>query len=500
MRRDPPLLRPASVCALALLLALPASASAASAGLSASSLELSGAISSEGRLRAFALLDPAASPLDTQARPLPDPGFTLVAERVTLETATQDNSLPAGAPDGLASARTESRDFAGVQVAGTEDRRGYALAVFPVPGRPDPTWSSAGSCASMRPGQSSVYRPGTPAASQSVDVAGSVLWTDCAPAAWGVRGDFELVLWQWDGELTAGGRTEAFWSGKQPLPAAAQPLGQPAVGPERRLAFHVTGGELRLPAFLGADLAVYLLEPEVRMTGRALLSHAVGFVAATGQHAQGEAAEAVGQLVLAAGIASERIPLRLEASGASTAALQASDPITVPLAWAWWAVAALLALAVVVALVARRRSLLPRRVTPSMQEEAWSLFGHAETLVYEGRFRKARRLLDRAIRLDGTRPDFFALRARCRTALGDLRRAMRDHRQAHDGFPRIDSASKASNALEAARASSLSGLRDQAMAWLGLASRYDPSVVEDARDMPELVALVGAPNRARRPA
>ena len=501
--RDRPSPRSTQVALLiaAVLLGLPGHVSAAPQPLSASDLDLGGGVAAEGALRVLELLDPPSAAVTPGEADRPGPAFTLAADQLTVETVTRGLAAGAGA-DGP---RAESDSFHSALVTGTQTRVGFALAVLPVPGQPDPIWSSTGSCAWLRPGQASVHEIATPTSgpAPASDVAGSVLWEECADAAWQVRGDFDLFVWQWDGTIASDAREAAFWSGHRTaqtthgLPLTHEALSGADITGERHLVFHATAGELSLDAFHGSGTVVHLREPTAHLQGHASLYDVVGSDAG-GARGSGDRLEVRGALVITAGLATDRIPLRVE--GGNLGALSPSGMSSLaadPLVLAWWSIVALLALAVAMGL-ARRRGLMPRNVTPSMQEEAWSLFSHAETLVVEGRFRKARRLLNRAVRLDGTQPDFHALRARCRSALGDLMGARQDHRHAHDGFARVDSASKASNALEAARTSSLCGRKDEAIAWLGLAAGYDPSCIEDAWDMPELFGLVGSTNRPQK--
>ncbi|HUR64072.1 MAG TPA: hypothetical protein VM241_06300 [Candidatus Thermoplasmatota archaeon] len=494
--------------ALAILaLLLPALAPAEAApSLVASSMVATGAVSTQAALGALSLHDPAddlgpAAAASLAAPALPSPDFRLQATRITAATYVADPAVHAltavSAPP-----TTQWRNFTQAMVQGTEVRPGYRVFLFPLEGHAAPVWDESGTCAGAT-ASSVASLPGSGRAGapdHEANVEGAVAWAaGCdASAVRHVRGDFLLALWQWDARVESASGAQALPSGQEPLapaPGAAPAPGYPSatLSRDRQVFLAVTGGDLLLPALQAPQ--AFLFEPRVHAIGRVVLRGASGFLAAQGQEVQADEVSLAGDLTVTMAHGGDRAGIPMQVDGVLAGSPGAVLPKAGLPAWLWLAAIPLLG---VVPLVAWQRSLRPRRATPAAQRRALELYGHAETFAFEGEFGKARRLLDRAISLEGLRPDLFALRARCRAALGDTEAALRDHVQAHEGFPATDPDARASNAYEAARTCGRAGRRDEALSWLRLAAQYDPHCMDDATDDPILLALfTQAPGRQR---
>ncbi|HEX2066203.1 MAG TPA: hypothetical protein VHI93_05255 [Candidatus Thermoplasmatota archaeon] len=312
-----------------------------------------------------------------------------------------------------------------------------------------------------------------------------------------VRGDFMVSLWQWDAQVTSDSGTQPLPSGQEPMTPGGEAPGYPyiTVSRDRQVFLKVTDGDFLLPAYTADSSRLYLFEPGIQSIGSLTLKGVSGYLGAQGRDVHADELTLLGDFtVTVARSEGSGIPLRVESTSLGDGSPVAIGRGTLP-GWAW--AAGILALAAVPAgLALRRRRMLPYRATERSRKRALALFDYAETSTFEGDYRRARRLLDRAIRLEGLRPDFFALRARCRAALGDIEGALRDHLHAHEAFPATEPDALASNAFEAARTCSRAGQRDAALTWLRLAMQYDPHCTEDARDDPLLLPLfLQAPSR-----
>ncbi|MFO1534789.1 MAG: tetratricopeptide repeat protein [Thermoplasmatota archaeon] len=334
---------------------------------------------------------------------------------------------------------------------------------------------------------------------------GAVSWaTLCSgAAARRIQGDFLVALWQWDAEVESAAGIQRLPSGQEPV-VGGQTKAYPhaTVSRDRQVLLTVLEGDFALPEYFIATSQAYLFKPNVHVQapGNVTLLDAKGSLAEGKELNSSNITVSGTQTVSIQKIENKRIPVQLLSPAPSTGSATLLNP-SHSLAWLWLLCLPALA-AVPMWLVWRRQGLLPQSATAQGRARAMDLFGHAETFAFEGGFRRARLLLDKAIRLDGLRPDLFALRARCLAMLGDTDAALRDHLHAHEAFPAGDPDAKASNAYEAARTCNQAGRRDEALSWLHLAAQYDPYILDDARDDPALLSLFtsisGRPRRAER--
>jgi hypothetical protein len=493
--------------ALALLAIAAAVPADATPGLVASSLYGTGTVTTNGTLGALAFYDTtqrtAASPF-----PLPSSDFTLTAARVEARTYSQDyvHSIGTGGVPlkPQSGPQVQWQNFTQATLHGTAVREGYWVYVLPLTGHPAPEWAETSGCAQGRltssPSLVVDFNVGAP--STQANVGGSLTWAvPCpSPPVRHVRGSFLVSLWQWDASVESVSRNGNLQSGKEPMASGPKDLDL-SVSHDRQVLLEVLEGDFRLPTFFADWSQTYLFAPRIHTVGDVVLQNPEGFLAAQQKKVHESTLFLTGDFVLTTARSfTTGIPMTVEGVVASS-----PTAIGVPhinfLAWLWLLSLPALA-AVPMWLVWRRQGLVPQSATPQGRARAMDLFGHAETFAFEGGFRKARRLLDKAIRLDGLRPDLFALRARCLAMLGDTDAALRDHLHAHEAFPAGDPDAKASNAYEAARTCNQAGRRDEALSWLHLAAQYDPYILDDARDDPVLLSLFtsisGRPRRAER--
>lgn len=479
--------------------------------MTASSILATGGNSVQATLGGLTFHDPWSDGMSTtedvlKVPPLPSHEFALNGERIEVRTYVNEVAIHAGTVVSPAPT-SQWENFTHATVRGVDVRRDYWVSVFPLAGHSPPVWDETNLCASAAtssvtslPGPS---RAGAPAF--AADVGGAVSWTvtcEDPQATRHVKGDFVMSLWQWDAELESASGVHALPSGEEAQARDTVP-GYPRVGitRDRQVYLTVTGGDLLLPAFMESQM--FLFQPQLHVIGRTVLNGATGFLAIQGKDLNGDQVHLFGDLTVAmARQEGNVIPVQI--GGRLTDTVSSAAALVHPpssLAWLWLLSLPALA-AVPMWLVWRRQVLVPQSATPQGRARAVDLFGHAETFAFEGGFRKARRLLDKAIRLDGLRPDLFALRARCLAMLGDTDAALRDHLHAHEAFPAGDPDAKASNAYEAARTCNQAGRRDEALSWLHLAAQYDPYILDDARDDPVLLSLFtsisGRPRRAER--
>lgn len=493
---------PLTIVAFLLCLVGPA---AAGPDLTVSSLQGQGAVTTAGRFAAASFFSGASAPLDPP--PTTDPAFHLQAQDVRVRTYVDDHVTHAQVTSvGSPSPRVEDRNLTRATVTGTALRTDYWMSVFPLEGHAQPGWNDTSQCLDAMPTQGGVVHsnPHAGAPSDTTDTSGSIGWGYDCPGTRHVVGDFRVTLWQWDAHAEDAAGAVDLPSGEEPT--TPNPLlGYPYVAEsrDRQVVLDVTGGDLALPRLEGTPGYLFLFAADARIVGSLSLQGATGTIEATGEQASAKTVALAGDFhVLLTGTsgAGDRLPVAVlgQVAGGQHAAVQ-----QLPAGARWvWGISFVLAAAATVLVLAVRNGWRLLRHGHGDAERAMDLCSAAETLVLEGRFARARRLLDRAIRMDPLQPDFYALRARCRAGTGDFQRALEDHERAHEGFPFTDPDARASNALDAARASSRAGRTQEAVAWLRLAVKYDPSIRAMAADDPFLLGLVSRtsvrPKRADR--
>ncbi len=476
-----------------------AEASDVQGSLTVSQADLTGLTATSGPLGAFELASGGNVPVGAPSNAQASSPFSLRADALHLVVDEADivvHGIIASQPQGR---HHSENDYHAASVTGIVNRPGYWFVVQPMPGHAPPVWTDSITCNVARPtnAQSLTYSSQLGVhATLTADVQAAVHMQPCAPANATITGDFVLALWQWDVQLDS-------LEGRVSIPTGMQPLAGPSADPgatrDQEAFLEVTHGALTVPSELGDIAFVYVQQPEMVVQGRLDLHNPVGTLVRDGVAGPvgGLTLHLEGSLKLRAGPAQSGIPVAVsgQTAGPTSPATMATSPG--PAGWLWLDLLGAALVAIAIAALLRRR--LPTRVSPRRRAAASRALAHAHTSAEDSAWRQARRWATRAIRLDPSCADAYAVRARCHGALGKADLARRDHQEAQRRFPADEGEAMASNALTAARTFARLDLRDDALAWLDIARRHDPTLHEDAEGDPALRSLLGGwPSRRPR--
>lgn len=352
---------------LALLALLVDGATAAPTGhLSASSVEATGASTTTADLAGL------------YVRHATTPAFTLDADRLTVEnhhanvTIALQNQI--GSRYNINDNPRTIHDGPGL-LTGHDNRPRETLWVLPIEGHAPPLLSaSAVDCVTLEPPEKDTVTTrahvNTKEPDWGIDASRAAAWRTCTDATATLRGDFLLVLWEWDAILTAHGEARTLRTGHHDAYPGTPVEG--TIGSADELFITVRGGTLTLPLAPGAH-ELYIHVPRVeadswRFTDAAGTLPGVGAVEGTVRVAGSLAATITGTgagAPLGADVGGH--PERVEVNGeplAVAAPTAGASRISVSL---WVAFAVVVAGCAAVAWRMRR----PRRASPAvMSEEA----------------------------------------------------------------------------------------------------------------------------------
>lgn len=237
---------------------------------------------------------------ESETQPSPA-GFRLQASSVVVESTVRDPSAnAAGASAGLDPHTTgdEVRDAA---IVGLAARPGDRFDLFSLPQHAPPRLHAETGCTSWAASEDDevVRKPRVPTRSQrtaSAEVSNAVEVADCdASVAWTVTGDFLVLLWERDIEVSdAEGRREVR-SGRLP-PGGTSSM--PATGgglfsSDQEIYLYVRNGTLQLPMDAGTRA---WLAPEASLAARGSLRLAHATVGLAGETLRGGDVTLVGEV------------------------------------------------------------------------------------------------------------------------------------------------------------------------------------------------------------
>jgi hypothetical protein len=178
-------------------------------------------------------------------------------------------------------------EFNDARITGTVSREGRFLMVFPLPGTDMVVMAP---CAKAVAAQRFEVRAPSIMAARD-DLVGNTTQalevTPCVESGLGLRGDFVVVLWEWDGSIQAAESQTEFWSGKRPLETVDA---RPFLSQAQEVYLTVQDGEFRIngspdrPPKLFVD-SLDLSAPQVALTeGRIQSAVPIEGLPAGGQH------------------------------------------------------------------------------------------------------------------------------------------------------------------------------------------------------------------------
>jgi hypothetical protein len=429
------------------------------------------------------------------------PGFTLEAQRLRIETAHSAASVHLVATEYRHTSETTTADFDSALVEGVTQRDNYRFSVWPLTPASAVVVASSETCATLDSStQSRIERTALVDTRRSPDTAttgDAVEWTACPDGSLTIHGDFLLRLWEWDAELTTSdGQTISLPSGKRNLDGSP-PEGaldtSAFVGQATEQFIYARNATLTLPELSGT-YRLFVQDAQISAAESIRLSDASGSILDV--PVEGRVVVLRGDIVVQVTGAGQAAPLSALVAGDVSRLDVDGRIVSLPQAPAvafGLPIGAAIAALVLLGLLGRRAlvrralghglrggfqalvAMPPTRQARQLRETAWRHHGAR-------RNRQAVWCLSRAVRLEPDEPEHRALRAACNDALGHRRRALRDYQEAYGRALQDRGAAEV-----AYRASLLYGERGDARAaahWLRIALTRDRGLLRRAAAEP----------------
>lgn len=211
-----------------------------------------------------------------------DPAFRLSAAHLSVRAVVNDPTVRPGGglPAFSGNPTPDNQDYASAFVEGERTRAGYTLRIFALPSSALPSAVNAGGCSEhASPTAREQYEPFIPGPdperSPGFETRDSLEISSCASdRGWTVEGDFLVVLWEWDYQITVDGRTWTEMSGDTP---SETPIDQPATfaWKRREVFMYVEDGHLALPAI---PSTAWLREVDAQLSGTLTIDGTAGSI------------------------------------------------------------------------------------------------------------------------------------------------------------------------------------------------------------------------------
>ena len=442
-----------------------------------------------------------AAAVPTPAAELPDSDFSIVADRIDVQTDSADAFVAANAVSGPVPGPTAftpsptvhstSSSYSHVTMNGTTARDGQFLYGFPLEAGDVVVHLSCASASPSPEASGTVHAPAmiTPGSAMDADVSKAVKVDPCDGSHLEICGSFRVAAWERDGTITADEGNFNFWSGKRDIDGA--PSTRPVLSKAQEVLVNVLSGCLTMSGAAAVFPSIYLNSLDLDQASAIRLDNATGQVPSVGQ-LTGHTVALTGELAASIQKSPEGLVVKV-ANGirsvdvdGQVVAFQSTIATPVHHAWVpWLAIGAAVVLAVppVVAVPVRTVRIRRARLLDRIVYQA-------EVQFMRSKFDEAQSRVEHVLERDANHGEALALLARLRDQSGDWEGADNAWARAERMFrQRGDLARCAELGVEAGEAAARAQAERKALAWLK-GVQQDSSAHRDATCQPHTEPLL----------
>lgn len=406
------------------------------ADLRATSLQVEGHAQIEGLLSGL-ILDLAYGTGSARA------DFLLNAAHLRVEADYVDPAMGEGAVAFAHEPQTNSDSYERADVKGLELREDYETLVLPIDARAPPLFEVRNECSTIAPSETpSVERVALVDAGRPeriVDTSQTTMWSGCPASEVAITGDFLVVMWGHDAQLTTSTESVLLESGRLNSEQSPHPSLDSAVHRRQQLFLYATNATLTYPLVPG-QYGLFLSDVTANtQSGTIILQDARGHldIAGASMNLEGERLALTGELGAQAVQSVPSRSIRLVIGGDATTGYRDGQALgmTAPAppeagTTAWIAASTVLAAAGLFLLwwipLLQCRNLPATQGLSKRQRHAWIYNQRGLARYRQARFLRAWTWASLASLLDA-RAKHVQLRCKAATGLGWKQAALRDH-------------------------------------------------------------------------